>query len=567
VRTDNSGVKIWENSYDINGANGHDIGNSIIELSDGSGFVVVGMTDLGTNNRDIFLMKLDCDGGVVWTRSYGGAGEEWGMDLIETRYGTPPSPFIPCAPGDIIVAGWTTSVNPNGFEEAYLMRVGPLGNVLWGASYNTNLYSKSRFISLAEPRRYIVPGTGAALEDVVAVGASDLQIGRNIDGLIVRVDANTGTYVNPTYHYGCVYGSCVTTYPGVDNCTDTAIVCGAELFTSICELTMGPGVPNDLAVAGYTTAYAPKDIYLLRLPTGLPGVAGPQTVIGDASLCGQYDDYAYTIREIPAGVNQNLTGHLAVTGVTNLLKFTSSDRDAFLMTVDPATMVPGAVDIKKRYGKSVNSTDDEEGWSVSPVLSAGNIGFIIAGTTYSNPECLNPADPSDMYLVKTDANGQSTAACTFDYQPSSRSITWNPTASTSVTSATWSANRPTSGQDQDWGAEGCSGCWLGRINGSGNNGDQYLPAPGRILDQTVRSVPNPVRRNSPIELRFDSGENQTIRISVTNALGESIYRDTRTGAGSDTRLSVETEGWPAGIYTVTLDNGGSIQRVRVVVSE
>jgi len=561
VRTDNNGTKIWENTYDVNGANGADAGNSIIELTDGSGFVVVGNTDLWAANLDIFLMKIDCDGGVVWTRTYGGAGEEAGMDLVETRYGTPPSPFIPCAPGDIIVCGWTTSVNTNGLQDGYLMRVNPLGAVIWGSAMNSTISGPARFLSLAEPQQSYVPVgfSWVTLEDIVAVGTIDWRDGRNAQGYVVRVDANTGTSVVPTYHGAGSYGTCITTAVGQSGCTTVDLVCGAEVFTSICDLpSTNPYVPGDMVIAGFTTAFQPKDIYMLRIGSGIPWSPAQQTILGDALHCGQDVDYASCVRLIPPGVGTGLTGYLALTGATNK-NVSNGDLDAFLLTLAPYTFQAGP--INGRYGLSNSGTDNEEGVSISPVATTGNTGFIIAGMSQSNPENATPADPQDLYVVKTDNTGSS-GGCEDGYVPARTDITWTPVTGLGVTSITWIVNRTTSGQDQDWGDDACTGTPKRSLP------NQELTMIESDASGTIRSFPNPLRRGSLLHLAspsFAADSTTSVQVSIANAIGEVVSTST-VECGSD-GINLPTEHLNAGTYVVVVGNGATRQAVRIAVVE
>lgn len=563
VRTDNNGNKIWENTYDVNGANGADAGNSIIEITDGSGFVVVGSTDLGTGNLDIVLMKVDCDGAVVWTRTYGGTGEEVGMDLIETRYGTAPSPFIPSAPGDIIVCGWSTSANTFGWEDGYLMRVTPLGGVIWGSALNSSSSGRARLISLAEPQLSYTPVgfSFVALEDVVAVGTIDMQDGSgNLgQGYVVRVNANTGTQTVPAFHGGGIYGNCITTAAGQSGCTAVDRICGSEVFTSICDLpSNNPYVAGDMVVAGFTTAYQPKDIYMLRIASGIPWTPAQQTIMGDARYCGQYVDYAWSVRQIPAGVSSGLTNYVAVTGATNKDN-TNSDLDAFLLVLNPYTFQFGTM--KKRYGKSDTATDNEEGISISSVTSTGNQGFVIAGMSQSNAEGASPADPQDLYLIKTDTNGSS-GGCDDSYGAERTDISWNPVSTLGVTSVTWSANRPTSGQDHDWGDPACSGA--GKIALPPTEGImQESSAPG-----TIRSFPNPLHRGSVLHLSAPSlatDSTTSMQVSIANAVGEVV--STATMQWSSTGMDIPTNHLNAGSYVVAVSNGTTKQSIRIVIVE
>lgn len=77
----------WNKTY---GGSGDDRGNSLIETSDG-GFALLGYTDsvdgdVTTNNgnRDFWVVKIDAFGALAWQKSFGYAGADEGMSIIET---------------------------------------------------------------------------------------------------------------------------------------------------------------------------------------------------------------------------------------------------------------------------------------------------------------------------------------------------------------------------------------------------------------------------------------------------------------------------------------------------
>ena len=64
-------------------------GKAIFSTSDG-GFVVTGYfvnTANSNNGQDVFLIKLDASGKVSWSKSFGGTGNDEGVDVIQTTDG------------------------------------------------------------------------------------------------------------------------------------------------------------------------------------------------------------------------------------------------------------------------------------------------------------------------------------------------------------------------------------------------------------------------------------------------------------------------------------------------
>jgi hypothetical protein len=99
------------------GGSGFDQAWGVAQAADG-GVYVFGETDsYGAGDRDFFLLKLDARDEVEWYRTYGTPAREWPFGLL------------PLADGDLLLYGRT--VGDAGTEDAYAVRVGPGGDVVW----------------------------------------------------------------------------------------------------------------------------------------------------------------------------------------------------------------------------------------------------------------------------------------------------------------------------------------------------------------------------------------------------------------------------------------------------
>jgi len=89
---------------------------SVKRTSDG-GYIVAGRTgSYGSGNADIFLMKLDSGGNVVWARAYGSSGPDFGYDVQIT------------SDGGFVVVGYYTS---SGDTSSIIVKTNSSGNVQW----------------------------------------------------------------------------------------------------------------------------------------------------------------------------------------------------------------------------------------------------------------------------------------------------------------------------------------------------------------------------------------------------------------------------------------------------
>lgn len=113
MEIDNSGNLVWENTI---GGTGHDRAESVIETAD-SGYVLIGYTESsGEGLRDVFIIKVDRSGNLVWEKTFGGANNDFGLSVKET------------SDGGFVIAGYTESFGA-GLYDVYLIKTDSLGNV------------------------------------------------------------------------------------------------------------------------------------------------------------------------------------------------------------------------------------------------------------------------------------------------------------------------------------------------------------------------------------------------------------------------------------------------------
>ncbi len=114
IRMNRDGDTVWTKTY---GADRYDAGYSIAHTLNG-GYIIAGQTASSAASRyDIFLIKVDSKGNMIWKRLYGGSRNEAAYS-IET---------LP--DGNSIIAGFTDSFGSG--LGVYLLKINQLGDTLW----------------------------------------------------------------------------------------------------------------------------------------------------------------------------------------------------------------------------------------------------------------------------------------------------------------------------------------------------------------------------------------------------------------------------------------------------
>lgn len=113
VKTDQNGNELWSRAF---GGTGTDDGNSVQETLD-NGYIIAGVTKSFGEGYDVYLVKTDSNGNVLWTKAFGGSGSDYGYSVQQT------------ADGGYIIAGETGSYGAGG-GDIFLIKTDPDGNAL-----------------------------------------------------------------------------------------------------------------------------------------------------------------------------------------------------------------------------------------------------------------------------------------------------------------------------------------------------------------------------------------------------------------------------------------------------
>ena len=142
VKTDGEGNALWTRTY---GGIGDDEAWSVQQTIDG-GYILAGFTaSFGAGSFDFYLVKTDSLGSVVWAHTYGGSNGEYAFSVQQT------------IDGGYIVAGVTGSFC-TGYDDFYLVKTDNRGDTLWTQTYGGSDQSRAYSVQLTMDGGYIIAG-------------------------------------------------------------------------------------------------------------------------------------------------------------------------------------------------------------------------------------------------------------------------------------------------------------------------------------------------------------------------------------------------------------------------
>jgi hypothetical protein len=146
VKTDSNGVVQWARTY---GGSNDDQGNFVLQTTDG-GYLVAGYTySFGVALYDVYIVKTDATGNVLWTRTYGGSNGDGILSLDQT------------IDGGYVLAGWTYSFGA-GNQDFYVLKTNGQGNLQWSRTYGGSNEDYAMSVRSEQNGGFIIAGNTAS---------------------------------------------------------------------------------------------------------------------------------------------------------------------------------------------------------------------------------------------------------------------------------------------------------------------------------------------------------------------------------------------------------------------
>ncbi len=289
IKLDANGNLQWTKTI---GGVSRDFARSVILTSDG-GYAIAGATaSFGQGSYDVYVIKLDANGNVQWTKTIGGGFPDYGWAIVQA------------SDGGYVIAGYSWSFAAGNYD-VYVVKLSPYGNLLWTRSIGGADDDRGLAIIQTNDGGYAIAGltrsVGQGSSDVYLVkldAMGSLQWTRTIGGTndesaraLLQTPSGNYVLVGHTWSFGQggqdVY---IATLNSTGNLLWTKTIGGAS---DDYGFSIVRAADNDLVIAGYTNSFGQgyNDFYILKLnPNGnfisCPG--GCQTAAGGTTSSGAY---------------------------------------------------------------------------------------------------------------------------------------------------------------------------------------------------------------------------------------------------------------------------------------
>jgi len=144
IKTDKDGNMLWDKIF---GGNDWDEAYSVQQTSDG-GYIIAGSTGV-----DFWLIKTDSNGNIVWDTTYGGNDHDEAYSVQQT------------SDNGYIIAGTTRSFGA-GITNAWLVKIDADGNKIWDRTFGRKYGNLAYSVQQTSDNGYIIAGATGGFGDV-----------------------------------------------------------------------------------------------------------------------------------------------------------------------------------------------------------------------------------------------------------------------------------------------------------------------------------------------------------------------------------------------------------------
>ena len=172
-------------------------GDRVIQETSDGGYVIVGTLEYEDSvNCDVYLIKLDSNGNMVWNKTFGGKRRDFGDSIY------------PTSDGGFIITGGTYSFSPipDLYTSLWLIKIDDEGNELWNKTFGSGFSLTGYSVQQTSDGGYIIAGgTEKDIHDVGWVIKTDEE--GNMEWNITIGECEVIYSVDQTSDGGYILGS------------------------------------------------------------------------------------------------------------------------------------------------------------------------------------------------------------------------------------------------------------------------------------------------------------------------------------------------------------------------
>lgn len=155
LKIDADGGYVWDDFFSMGyGAAAHSV-----QTTPDNGYIITGYTTTFDGDRDVYLLKTNSTGGMIWQTSFGGANDDTGNSVQVTP------------DGGYIIAGSTNSFG-SGSYDVYLIKTDSEGTWEWEKTFGGTDYDAGNCVQVTPDGGYIIAGSTYSFGD----GSSDVYL-------------------------------------------------------------------------------------------------------------------------------------------------------------------------------------------------------------------------------------------------------------------------------------------------------------------------------------------------------------------------------------------------------